>query len=79
MLLRVAVEVTAHGPRIVPDPRRLAPGRGAYVHRDPQCLERAVTRQALPRALRVPGAVISDALHASCVLAAEPQAPASTP
>ena len=29
-----------------------APGRGAYVHRDPQCLENARKRRALDRALK---------------------------
>ena len=30
-----------------------APGRGAYVHRDPGCLRMATSRGALARALRV--------------------------
>ncbi|ANS77414.1 putative nucleic-acid-binding protein implicated in transcription termination [Serinicoccus hydrothermalis] len=41
------------------DERRRLPGRGAYVHPDPECLEAAITRRALLRALRltVPGEV----------------------
>ncbi|MEU3349536.1 YlxR family protein [Streptomyces sp. NPDC006700] len=39
----------------VPDPRGTLPGRGAYVHPVPVCLDQAVRRRAFPRALRVPG------------------------
>ena len=45
--------------RIVPDPRRCLPGRGAYVHAESsteasaQCVDRAVRRGGLARALRV--------------------------
>jgi predicted RNA-binding protein YlxR (DUF448 family) len=35
------------------DRRGSAPGRGAYVHRDPACLRLATSRGALARALRV--------------------------
>jgi predicted RNA-binding protein YlxR (DUF448 family) len=35
------------------DPTGSAPGRGAYVHRDAACAERAISRGALARALRV--------------------------
>jgi len=54
-LLRVAVVAG----RVVPDPRRRLPGRGAYVHVSSsagvpaQCVERAVRRGGLARALRV--------------------------
>ncbi|MGK5530055.1 YlxR family protein [Streptomyces sp. URMC 129] len=50
-LLRVAVV----GDRCVPDLRGTLPGRGAYVHPTPACLELAVRRRAFPRALRVQG------------------------
>jgi uncharacterized protein len=36
----------------VVDPSGSAPGRGAYVHRDGTCLDRALTRNTLARALR---------------------------
>jgi predicted RNA-binding protein YlxR (DUF448 family) len=39
---------------VVPDPRRRAVGRGAWVHRDPICVEKAVKRRAFVRALRIP-------------------------
>jgi predicted RNA-binding protein YlxR (DUF448 family) len=34
------------------DDRQVLPGRGAYVHRDVTCLERAVSRGGLARSLR---------------------------
>ena len=47
----------------VPDPRGTLPGRGAYVHPDPVCLDQAVRRRAFPRALRVPGPLDIKALR----------------
>jgi len=41
--------------RLVPDPVRRMPGRGAHVHPDPACLALAVRRQAFRRALRLSG------------------------
>ncbi|HEY8453127.1 MAG: YlxR family protein [Micromonosporaceae bacterium] len=43
--------------RLVPDPRRRAPGRGAHLHPDPGCLALARRRRAYGRALRVSGVV----------------------
>ena len=40
---------------VVPDPRRRAPGRGAWLHRDLECVALAERRRAFARALRVPG------------------------
>ena len=37
------------------DPRGRLPGRGAYVHPDPACVDLAERRKAFPRALRTPG------------------------
>jgi hypothetical protein len=42
---------------VVPDPRRRAPGRGAWLHRDPRCVALAERRRAFARALRVVGAL----------------------
>lgn len=42
---------------VVPDPRHRAPGRGAWLHRDPECVELAARRRAFARALRVPVAL----------------------
>jgi len=40
---------------VVPDLRNRLPGRGAYVHPEPGCLNLAERRKAFPRALRVAG------------------------
>jgi predicted RNA-binding protein YlxR (DUF448 family) len=45
---------------LTPDPRRRLPGRGAWLHPDPECLLRAERRRAFPRALRVPGPLAVD-------------------
>ncbi|OIQ83051.1 hypothetical protein GALL_351560 [mine drainage metagenome] len=37
---------------LVIDAGRRMPGRGAWLHPDPQCLELALRRKAFPRALR---------------------------
>ena len=40
--------------RIVADPTGRLAGRGAYVCSDPACIERAITKGALARALKSP-------------------------
>jgi predicted RNA-binding protein YlxR (DUF448 family) len=50
-LLRLAVVDGA----IAPDASGSAPGRGAYVHRDAACVERALGRGTLVRAFRRAG------------------------
>ncbi|WP_308302103.1 YlxR family protein [Crossiella sp. S99.1] len=50
-LLRLVVEDDS----LVLDLRRRLPGRGAWLHPDPECLRLAERRRAFPRALRVPG------------------------
>lgn len=45
------------GTRVVLDPVRRLPGRGAHLHPDGACVERAVQRRAIPRALRLAGNV----------------------
>lgn len=49
----VAVTDDPGAPRVVPDPRHRLPGRGAWLHPDTDCLERAVRRRAFVRALRL--------------------------
>jgi uncharacterized protein len=49
---------------LAPDPRRRLPGRGAWLHLDPECLDRAERRSAFPRALRVPGPLDTAAVRA---------------
>lgn len=54
VLLRVVAATDDAGvTRAVVDSRRSLPGRGAWVHADPRCLELAERRRAFPRALRV--------------------------
>ncbi|WP_110314730.1 YlxR family protein [Mycolicibacterium moriokaense] len=54
-LLRV-VAVDGNGAQAVTvDPARKLPGRGAWLHPDPQCLDAAVRRRAFARALRITG------------------------
>ncbi|MES1170879.1 MAG: YlxR family protein [Actinomycetota bacterium] len=47
-LVRVALD----GDRVVIDEAATLPGRGAWLHRSPECLELAIKRRAFPRALR---------------------------
>ena len=62
-LLRVVVAPQAAGEdlvnsgssSVVPDPRRRASGRGAWLHSDLRCVELAQRRQAFTRALKVSG------------------------
>jgi len=49
------LRVVAVDGALVPDPRGRLPGRGAWLHLRPECLDRAERRSAFPRALRVPG------------------------
>ncbi|HET6260528.1 YlxR family protein [Pseudonocardia sp.] len=48
---------------LTPDPRRRLPGRGAWLHPAPECLDRAERRSAFPRALRVPGPLDTGAVR----------------
>ena len=43
------------GDALLADPRQVVSGRGAYLHVDQGCLELAIRRRALARALRVTG------------------------
>ena len=54
-LLRV-VAVDGNGEYAVTvDPARKLPGRGAWLHPDPACLDAAIRRRAFARALRITG------------------------
>lgn len=59
-LLRVVVEDGV----VMPDPRRRRPGRGAWLHADPDCLLAATRRRAFSRAFRVTGALDAEAVAA---------------
>jgi len=55
-LLRVVAEwhdTGEHVATVVVDPRLRLPGRGAWLHPTPECLDLAVRRNAFGRALRV--------------------------
>ena len=55
-LLRVVAEwddTGEHVARVVADPRCRLPGRGAWLHPTPECLDLAVWRKAFGRALKV--------------------------
>jgi uncharacterized protein len=49
------LRVVARGSDLVPDPRAAMPGRGAWLHPTPECVETAIRRRAFVRALRAPG------------------------
>ncbi len=61
---------------LVPDPRTRLPGRGAWVHPDPGCLDQAVRRRAFARALRLQAPVDLEAVREH--LEQQPPAPPST-
>lgn len=55
-LLRVVSQASVSGSpgvALQPDPDRREPGRGAYVHPTPGCMQTAEQRKAFGRALRV--------------------------
>lgn len=56
-LVRLVLDRSISAAAVTVDPGASAPGRGAWVHPQPRCLERAITRRALARALRVPAPV----------------------
>ncbi|WP_406145595.1 YlxR family protein [Streptomyces sp. NBC_01012] len=58
-LLRIVVDEG----EVVPDPRGTLPGRGAYVHPVPVCLDLAVRRRAFPRAFKAKGPFDSAAVR----------------
>ena len=62
-LLRVVGVAGPAGLRLVPDPGRRLPGRGASVHLAAGCLDLAERRRAFGRALRVTGALDAAALR----------------
>ncbi len=46
-------DARSENPRVVVDVRKALPGRGAWIHPSTACLDLAVRRRAVPRALRV--------------------------
>ena len=66
-LLRVVVEHDSAGDadllELVVDVGRRMPGRGAWLHPDPGCLEKAERKRAFGRALRIAGQPGTSAVH----------------
>ncbi|MFC4336745.1 YlxR family protein [Salininema proteolyticum] len=66
-LLRIVADPTSRTGgepvRLLPDPKRRLSGRGVHVHRSGQCLELALRKRALGRALRVEGKVDAGAVR----------------
>ena len=56
-LLRVIAAPGRTATAVVPDPRRRAAGRGAWLHPSPGCVELAERRRAFGRALRIEGSI----------------------
>ena len=71
-LLRVVVDPGANA--LVVDVARRMPGRGAWLHPDPHCLELAVRRRAFGRALRTAAPPDADAVARYVEAHAEPHA-----
>lgn len=53
-LVRLVQDRTAAASVVVVDPAARAPGRGCWVHLHSGCLDRAVQRRTISRALRLP-------------------------
>ena len=56
------VRLVARDGRVVVDTATRLPGRGAWIHPDPGCVETAIRRNALGRALRTSGLLDSTEL-----------------
>ncbi|HWK21243.1 MAG TPA: YlxR family protein [Microbacteriaceae bacterium] len=56
------LRLVARDGAIVPDEHAILPGRGAWVHRDRECVEAAVRRRAFGRAFRTGAGLDASAL-----------------
>lgn len=63
-LVRLVVDRQAPVLTVVVDPRAVLPGRGVWLHQRPECLDRAETRRAVGRGLRVTQNVPLDQVRA---------------
>ncbi|WP_460461495.1 YlxR family protein [Angustibacter peucedani] len=64
-------------PTVVHDPRRALPGRGAWLHPDPDCWTLAQRRSALTRALRTGARV--DQVGIAAAMSTTSTAPRTSP
>jgi uncharacterized protein len=72
VLLRVVAAEVDGSWSVVPDPRHRLGGRGAWLHRDPACLELAVRRRAFARALRLSGPLDPEPVRVHLAAAGRP-------
>lgn len=63
-LVRMVVDRHAAAPTVVVDPRAVLPGRGVWLHPQTDCLDRAETRRAIQRGLRVTPSLPIDQVRA---------------
>lgn len=61
-LVRLVAEDSGTGVRVRLDRGAVAPGRGAWLHERPDCLDRALARRAVTRALRLAEQVDTSAI-----------------
>lgn len=55
----VLMRLVLDGHHVVVDEAGTRPGRGAWLHPEPDCWEKALKRRSIGRALRVPAADVS--------------------
>lgn len=65
------IRVTAGTDRLIVDRTATLPGRGAWLHPDPRCVETALARKALDRALKAAGRSAEEVGELARTLAAE--------
>jgi predicted RNA-binding protein YlxR (DUF448 family) len=57
------LRVVARDGRVIPDQSGNSPGRGGWVHPTRECVDKAITRKAFGRALKVSTALDPEALR----------------
>ncbi|WP_249223112.1 YlxR family protein [Microbacterium sp. CIAB417] len=60
------LRVVAQDGALVIDERAVLPGRGAWVHPEPDCLDKALRRRAFARALRVAAELDTQTIEQYC-------------
>ncbi|OBK29883.1 hypothetical protein A5634_17270 [Mycobacterium asiaticum] len=71
-LLRVVARSTGNGNyAVIVDPAGSLPGRGAWLHPAPQCVQQAIRRRAFIRALRITGSPETSAVVEHVGIAAQ--------
>ena len=70
------MRVVALNGAVIPDPSATLPGRGAWVHLTPECIEKSIARKAFGRALRVSSPLTTEQILAT--VGASSEAPQRT-